>query len=112
MVGTGTVNDPTHRTTHELDLIATALDANDRPALLAIGEAKWGETMGMAHLDRLRNIRELLTAQDRHGAADARLVCYSGSGFTPDLLRAADEDNTIVLVTIDDLYEPSRNDGR
>ena len=67
MVGTGTVNDPAHRTTHELDVIASSLDDNDRHALLAIGEVKWGETMGMAHLDRLRHVRDLLTAQGRHG---------------------------------------------
>ena len=51
--------------------------------ILAIGEAKWHETMGLAHLERLRHIRRLLTAQGRPGAATARLLCFSGAGFTP-----------------------------
>lgn len=67
-VATGTVNDPAQRTTHELDVIAFGLD-DDRHRLLAIGEAKWGETMGVSHLNRLRHLRHLLTAQSRHGAA-------------------------------------------
>jgi AAA+ ATPase superfamily predicted ATPase len=103
-VTTGTVNDPAHHTTYELDVIAFGLDDDDRHRLLAIGEAKWGQTMGISHLNRLRRIRDLLTAQGRHDAAVARLVCYSGHGFTDDLLQAADRDDAIVLVTVDDLY--------
>jgi uncharacterized protein len=111
LVGTGTVNDPAHRATHELDVIASGLEDDGRHALLAIGEVKWGETMGMPHLDRLRHIRDLLTAQGRHGAGGARLVCYSGNGFTPDLLQTADQDDTVVLVTIDDLYRSACDNG-
>lgn len=107
LVGSGTVNDPARRTTHELAVIAFGLDDDDRHRLLAIGEATWGETMGLPHLDRLRHIHDLLTAQGRHGATDARLVCYGGAGFTDDLLRAADQDDNIVLVAIDDLYRSS-----
>ena len=40
-------------------------------AILAIGEAKWHETMSIAHVERLRHIRGLPTAQGRHGAATA-----------------------------------------
>jgi len=103
-VGTGTVNDPAHRTTHEIDVIASGLDDDDRHRLLAIGEVKWGETMGMPHLDRLRHIRDLLAAQGRRGAAEARLTCYSANGFTPDLLQTAEHHDDVVLVTVDDLY--------
>jgi uncharacterized protein len=105
-VGAGTVNDPAHRTTHELDVVAFGLDDDDRQPLLAIGEAKWGETMGLPHLDRLRHIRALLTAQGRHGATGSRLLCYGGNGFTDDLLQAADQDDTVALITIHDLYRP------
>jgi len=101
---TGTVNDPANRTTHELDVIAFGLDDDDRQRLLAIGEATWGETMGLPHLNRLRHLRDLLSAQGRQGAAQAKLACYSGSGFTDDLHRAADQDDSIVLVTLDDIY--------
>ncbi len=104
LVGTGTVNDPARRTTHELDVVAFGLDDDDRPRLLALGEAKWGQTMGLPQLDRLRHIRDLLTAQGRRGAAGARLVCYGGNGFTDDLIRAADQDDAVALVTLNDLY--------
>jgi hypothetical protein len=60
--------------------------------------------MGLPHLDRLRHLRALLTAQGRLGATGAKLACYSGTGFTDDLRRAAAEDDSIVLVTVDDLY--------
>ena len=46
-----------------------AVGDDGREAILAVGEAKWHETMGLAHLDRLRRIRGLLTAQGRPGAA-------------------------------------------
>ncbi|WP_260326727.1 hypothetical protein [Streptomyces sp. TLI_185] len=32
-----------------------------KPPLLAIGEAKWNDTMGMAHIDRLRHVRGLVS---------------------------------------------------
>jgi hypothetical protein len=40
----------------------------------------------------------------RHGAAEARLVCYSAQGFTEELHQAADQDDAVALVTLDDLY--------
>jgi hypothetical protein len=103
-VGTGTVNDAAAKTSHEVDLVAFGLDDDNRRPLLAIGEAKWGETMGIGHLDRLRRIRALLLAQGRYGAATAKLACYSGAGFTDGLTRAAGQDDTIVLIGLEDLY--------
>lgn len=103
-VGAGTVNDPTSRTTHELDVVAFGLDDDGRTPLICLGEAKWGETMGVGHLDRLRRIRALLVAQGRHGARTARLACYSGAGFSPALLDQANRDADILLVGLDDLY--------
>ncbi|MYS83481.1 ATP-binding protein [Streptomyces sp. SID5474] len=103
-VGSGTVNDPARKTSHELDVVAFGLDDDNRQPLLAIGEAKWGETMGLPHLERLRHIRALLTAQGRHGAQAAKLVCYGGAGFTTDLHGRAAEDDDVLLVGVDDLY--------
>lgn len=104
-VSSGTVNDPARRTSHQLDVVATGLDDDDdRAVLLAIGEVKWGETMGLRHLDRLRHVRDLLVGQGRHGAAEARLVCYGGNGFSPELTDAADQDAGIVLVSVGNLY--------
>lgn len=106
LVGSGTVNDPAGRTRHQIDMIAFGLDDDNRTPLLAVGEAKWGETMGFAHLNRLDRIRALLVAQGRYGAERAKLVCYSGTGFTAELSTAAEQDDTILLVTPEMLYLP------
>jgi hypothetical protein len=83
---------------------ARYLIADDRRPLIAVGGAKWGERMGLGHLERLRRIRTLLAAQGRHGAATARLVCYGGAGFDDDLRRAAGSAGDVALVGLPDLY--------
>jgi hypothetical protein len=65
---------------------------------------KWNEVMGVQHLDRLRHIRGLLTAQHRNGAATARLLCFSGAGFTADLTREASQAGDVRLLSPSDLY--------
>lgn len=104
LVGSGSVNDPAGRTSHEVDVVAFGLDGDNRRPLLAIGEAKWGERMGRGHLERLRRIRDLLAAQGRYGAETARLVCYSGAGFSEELVERAAGDDEVVLVGLDALY--------
>ncbi|WP_157437300.1 hypothetical protein [Actinoplanes subtropicus] len=103
-VGSGTVNDAGNRITHEVDILAFGLDDDGRRPLLALGEVKWGETMNLSHVDRLRRIRALLTAQGRYGAATAKLACFSGAGFADELVDAAGQDGSIVLVSAADLY--------
>ena len=100
----GTVNDPASKKTRQIDVAAFALADGGGEAILAIGEAKWHETMGLSHLERLRHIRGLLTAQDRHGAATARLLCFSGAGFTDELRDEAARSGEIRLLTPADLY--------
>ncbi|RZU51865.1 hypothetical protein EV385_3701 [Krasilnikovia cinnamomea] len=103
-VASGTVSDPGHRTSHEVDVVVFGLDGDNRRPLLAIGEVKWGDAMGVSHLERLRRIRGLLTAQGRLGAEQARLACYSAAGFSDELIQMAERDHSVVLVGIDDLY--------
>jgi hypothetical protein len=100
----GTLNDPAARKTREVDIVALGPDPADREALLAIGEVKWNEVMGVPHLDRLRHIRGLLTAQQRNGAATARLLCFSGAGFSADLTREASQAGDVRLLSPSDLY--------
>lgn len=102
-VTAGTVNDPAGRTTHEVDVAAVGHSDGGKAPLLAIGEVKWGEVMGIGHLERLRRIRELIRGNDRYDSSRTRLVCYSGSGFTDDLVRAAAR-GEVELVGLDDLY--------
>jgi hypothetical protein len=104
-VGAGTVNDPANRTGHELDVAVFGLDDDNRSPLIAIGEVKWNETMGVGHVQRLRRIRELLAHQGRLGAATAKLACYSGAGFSDQLLAEAATDDELVLIGIDTLYQ-------
>ncbi|MCL2848916.1 MAG: ATP-binding protein [Micrococcales bacterium] len=103
-VESGTVNDPAARTTHEVDIVATAYADNGPRRILAIGEVKWGETIGHPHLDRLRHIRALLAAQGRPGAAGCRLVLASMTGFTDDITKHARRTDDVVLVHAADLY--------
>lgn len=115
-VDPGTVNDAGGRKTRQVDVAAFRFDASDRQVLLAIGEVKWHETMDLAHLERLRHIRGLLTAQGRPGAAAARLLCFSGAGFTAELVNEAARSGDVQLVTPADLCTgvlglPLRADG-
>ena len=72
-----------------------------------VGEAKWNEVMSVSDLDRLRRIRDLLAAQGRPGAADARLLCFSGAGFTDGLAQLAGPRSDVVLIGPADLYAGS-----
>jgi AAA+ ATPase superfamily predicted ATPase len=103
-VGAGTINDPARKTSHELNAVVFGLDETNHTPLLAIGEAKWGETMGLGHLERLRRIRALLHEQGRDGAQEAKLICYSGVGFTPELTDNSKKDNSIHLIGLKTLY--------
>jgi AAA+ ATPase superfamily predicted ATPase len=101
----GTVNDPVSKKTRQVDVVALGPDDDDREAVLAIGEVKWHEIMGIPHLERLRHIRGLLIAQRRHGAATARLLCFSGAGFSAELIREASRTSDVRLLTPAHLYE-------
>lgn len=97
------MNDPGSRKTRQVDIAAFGFEASDRQTLLAVGEVKWHETMGLAHLERLRQIRGLLTAQGRHGAAGARLLCFSGAGFTAELVDESARSGDLRLLAPADL---------
>jgi hypothetical protein len=60
--------------------------------------------MSIVHLERLRHIRGLLTAQGRPGAATARLLCFSGAGFTAEIRDEAARSGEVCLLTPADLY--------
>lgn len=100
----GTVNDPASKKTRQVDVVVLGPGDDDRETVLAIGEVKWHETVGMPHLERLRRIRGLLTAGRRHGAATGRLLCFSGAGFAPELTREESRASDVHLLTPADLY--------
>jgi AAA+ ATPase superfamily predicted ATPase len=106
-VAAGTVNDPAAKTSHEVDVAVFGHGDNgdsNREALLAIGEAKWNDTMGVGHLQRLQHIRELLHAKGTITRELPRLMCFSGAGFTDELQHTAKQDRTVQLIDLQRLY--------
>jgi hypothetical protein len=109
-VAAGTVNDPAAKTSHEVDAAVFGHDGHDghddngREMLLAVGEAKWNDTMGVSHLRRLVHIRDIVAARQAVSAETIRLLCFSGAGFTDELRRLAAGDPTVQLVDLERLY--------
>ena len=97
----GLVPDAEQKKTHEVDVVILG----DDQRVLAIGEAKWGETMGVPEVDRLRRILGLLTARG-YETRGARTLCFGGAGFSADLTRRGGSDG-VVLVDLDRLYRGS-----
>ncbi|WP_231515332.1 ATP-binding protein [Herbidospora cretacea] len=90
----GVVYDSSTRQSHEVDLAAFSSDGE----LLALGEVKWGDVIGMGHLARLEKVAAIRPAR--------RLLLFSGAGFMPQLEEAARESGgRIQLVDLDRLYE-------
>lgn len=104
-VAQGVLNDKVGKSQLQLDLVVR----NPKREVLAIGEAKSGETMGGRHLKRLREAADLLRSQRRiPDHAQPRLLLFSGSGFTPELTAQAEQGNgTIQLIGLDRLYSGS-----
>lgn len=107
-VGHGVVNDSAERTQIEVDVAVLAAPAPDGPRrILSLGEAKWGEVMGLRHLARLARARDLLAAK-KYDTVGTVLACYSAVGFDQDLKdRAARDPGKIRLIGLADLYSPS-----
>ena len=82
----------------------TGVADGKKTPLLAIGEAKWGEVMGSAHIDRLRLINTLISSAGRYDTTQTKLMCFSGAGFTRGLRDLAASDSSILLVDADELY--------
>jgi AAA+ ATPase superfamily predicted ATPase len=103
-VASGTTADPAARKTAETDVAVFGRDGNDRNRLLAIGEAKWRDGMTTGHLQRLEHVRDLLEAKGEPAAADARLLLFSGTGFSDALTARAARDPSVQLIGLDRLY--------
>jgi uncharacterized protein len=106
-VASGTVSDPDARKTAEVDVVVFGRSDDNQDTLLAIGEAKWAETMTSTHLKRLEHIRGLLHARGDPGADSARFLLFSGAGFSHALLERAGNDPSVQLIGLDRLYAGS-----
>jgi hypothetical protein len=104
-VGQGVVNDPERKSAHQVDVVVFGNNDAGQRILLAIGEAKWAEPMGVGHLARLQRVRELLVRNGQPGAQTARLLCFGGAKPSAQLRHAASE-GEVRLIGLDDLYPP------
>ena len=102
-VGSGLVNDPEQKKSHQVDVAAFGNDTEGRRVLLAIGEAKWTETIGLGHLARLQRIKELLIRAGHPGADSARLLLFGSSELSAQL-RAPAASGEVQLIGLDELY--------
>ncbi|MFE1028414.1 ATP-binding protein [Streptomyces sp. NPDC058818] len=103
-VGQGVVSDPSARTSYEVDVAVIGVADGTKPPLLAIGEAKWNDTMGIAHIDRLRRIRDVITRTSRYDTARTQLLCFSGAGFNDKARQAAATSPDVQLIDLRALY--------
>jgi uncharacterized protein len=88
---------------HQLDVVVASADPVDSSpserSVLAIGEAKAGETVGTGRLTELERARASLGPR----AAQAKLLLFAPA-FTPELAALADRRTDIELVDLDRLY--------
>ncbi|WP_067855245.1 ATP-binding protein [Nocardia shimofusensis] len=103
-VGHGVVHDTTARVAHEIDVAVVGLADAGKPPLLAIGEAKWNDTIGRAHIDRLRHLRSLIARAGRYDTSGTRLILFSSAGFNDNARNAAASSSDITLIGLSDLY--------
>ncbi|MBW1601344.1 ATP-binding protein [Streptomyces sp. JJ66] len=103
-VGHGVVHDPKARTGHEVDVAVVGIADGAQAPLLAIGEAKWNDTMGVGHIERLRHIRDLIGRAGRFDTRATRLLCFSGAGFNEKARAAASGSGDVLLIDLPTLY--------
>jgi AAA+ ATPase superfamily predicted ATPase len=107
-VGQGIVHDAKNRVGHEVDVAVFGIaEGSGKRPLLAIGEAKWNDTMGAAHLDRLRHIRELIARTGRYDTSRTKLLCFSAAGFNNKALHMAETSGDVLLIDVATLYGQS-----
>lgn len=103
-VGSGEIHDPATRRNCEVNVVVAGMPGSGATPLLAIGEAKWNDVMGLGHLDRLRQVRSVIAASGKYNCDDTKLICYSGAGFNDRLRDVADKEDDVVLVDLAMLY--------
>jgi AAA+ ATPase superfamily predicted ATPase len=104
-VGHGVVHDPRTRASYDVDVAVVGVaEGSGKPPLLAIGESKWTEPMGRAHVERLRLIREIISLGGRYDTATTRLMCFSGSGFHDNARAEARSSADVLLIGLPMLY--------
>ncbi len=101
-VAAGVVTDPARHGQIEIDVVVLGpAAAGERRSVISLGEVKWGDTMGLRHLDRLRRARDLLAAKG-YDTGETVLACYAGVGFDVDM--GAKAGGEVLLADLDAIY--------
>ena len=104
-VGHGIVTDPSARAHHEVDIAVVGVADGARPApLLAIGEAKWNDTLGVGHLERLERVRAIIGRVGKYDTSRTRLLLCSGAGFNDRLQSRVRGQSDPLLIGLNELY--------
>ncbi|MCL2585662.1 MAG: ATP-binding protein [Streptosporangiales bacterium] len=110
-IGSGSVNDPAGKSQLQIDVGALAMPSPDgRRRIASLGEATWGETMTLHHLERLERAAALLAAR-KFDTRDTILACYSAAGFDENLRERAARDPRVRLIGAADLYREPQATG-
>jgi hypothetical protein len=92
-----------HRNGHELEVVVLQTMPYGPDSVIAVGEAKGGNTpMDLPHLERLDHVRGLIPA-DRMRAMP-KVLLFGRSGFTDRLRAMADGRSDVELVDLARLY--------
>jgi AAA+ ATPase superfamily predicted ATPase len=101
-VAAGTVADTAQRAQIDVDVaVLGPAIPGERRSIISLGEVKWGDTMSLRHLARLRRARDLLAASD-YDTSETVLTCYAKAGFDAEL-RAASGPG-VLLADLDVIY--------
>lgn len=105
--GSATINDPTGKTKHELDILVLAPGQGRQtrnPELRAIGEAKYSQrARDRSDLERLEKIRSLLLTRGYQTSA-TKLLFFGRSGFSADLIKHAKNRADVELIDLERLH--------
>lgn len=102
-VGHGIVHDPKARAGHEVDVAVIGIADGARPAL-ANGDVKWNDIFGIAHIERLQHIRDLIARAGRYETNHTRLIWFGGAGSDDKARAAAQATPGIRLIDLPTLY--------
>jgi uncharacterized protein len=106
-VAPSVLSDAMARAKVELDVVAIQTGFNEKPRVLAIGEAKHTTApRSMGDVLRLANARDLVTAtrSTQFDTSDVKLLLFSAAGFTNDVRNEATKRNDLILIDLETLY--------
>ncbi|MFC6011989.1 AAA family ATPase [Nocardia lasii] len=105
-VGCGVVTDQHQRSQIQIDAAVTEPgDGGRGPSISLLGEAKWGTTIGVKHLERLTRARTLLNERGWDTSA-CKVALFSGVGFSDALRREIADTPEVLLIGLEQLYAP------